>query len=129
MMTGTDRYRFREGAVTDARQSSADDAATDAPKPADSPGPAKTSSPDDGQKNQTKPRLAIVAAILVIGAVAFVWARHILPKEPPANSYATYQVKIREGRSPGGRPVESFNFERQSDGTIKIDWTYEPGFT
>jgi hypothetical protein len=128
MMTGTDRHPFREGAVTDARPSSADDAATNVRKPAASPTPEKSSS-DARQKNQTKPRLAIVAAILVIGAVAFVWARNILPKEPPVNSYATYQVTIKEGGSPGGRPVESFNFERQSNGTIKINWTYSPGFT
>jgi hypothetical protein len=113
--------------VTDARPSSAEDADSNVGKSVAPPTSGESSS-EARKKNQAIPRLGIVAIILVVGAVAFVWARHILPKEPPVKSYATYQINIKEGGSPGGKPMEFFNFERQSHGRIKINWTYNPVF-
>jgi hypothetical protein len=113
--------------VTEAKQSSGDDASTEVGTPT-GPLTCSSSSSGDHHKSQTVRRLVIIAVLLVIGVVAFEWANGVYPAGPPT-TYSAYQVYIHEGGSPGGRPKETFTFERQPDGTIKINWTITSSFT
>jgi hypothetical protein len=113
--------------MTEAKQSSGDDAPTEVGTPT-GPLTCSSSSSGDHHKSQTVRRLVIIAVLLVIGVVAFEWANGVYPAGPPT-TYSAYQVYIHEGGSPGGRPKETFTFERQPDGTIKINWTITSSFT
>jgi hypothetical protein len=113
--------------VTEAKQSSGDDASTEVGTPT-GPLTCSSSSSGDHHKSQTVRRLVIIAVLLVIGIVAFEWANGVYPAGSPT-TYSAYQVYIHEGGSPGGRPKETFTFERQPDGTIKINWTITSSFT
>ena len=113
--------------MTEAKQSSGDDASTEVGTPT-GPLTCSSSSSGDHHKSQTVRRLVIIAVLLVIGVVAFEWANGVYPAGPPT-TYSAYQVYIHEGGSPGGRPKETFTFERQPDGTIKINWTITSSFT
>jgi hypothetical protein len=113
--------------LTEAKQSSGDDASTEVGTPT-GPLTCSSSSSGDHHKSQTVRRLVIIAVLLVIGVVAFEWANGVYPAGPPT-TYSAYQVYIHEGGSPGGRPKETFTFERQPDGTIKINWTITSSFT
>jgi hypothetical protein len=77
---------------------------------------------------QTVRRLITIAVILVIGVVAYEWARHLLPNERVINSYSSYTINIQEGGSAGASPEESFTFGQRPGGTISISWKYQPEF-
>jgi hypothetical protein len=116
--------------MTDAKQSSEDDASTDAGTPTESPTPSPPSSGDHDTsrtvrwlRSKAARRLLIIAAILAIGVVAFLWGRKLYPTEQAITSPPSYSISIRGGGTQGAVPGEFLSFKRQPDGTIEIQST------
>lgn len=123
--------------MTDAKQPSEHDASTDVGTPTGPPAPSSPSSEDHDTSRTVRPlrktvhmlrsmtarRLLIIAAILAVGVVAFLWGRKLYPAEQPITSLPSYSINIQEGGATGAIPGEFLSFRRQSDGAIEIQST------
>lgn len=115
--------------MTDSKQSSEDDGFSTEVRTPTGPPTLSLSFSVDHDTNRTARRVVLIAATLAIGFAAFLWGRAVFPTVPAITSIPSYSVSIQEGGSPGALGEEFLNFERQSDGTIKIQSTPKIGFT
>lgn len=115
--------------MTDSKQPSEDDASSTEVRIPTGPPTLSLSFSVDHDTNRTVRRVVLIAATLAIGFAAFLWGRAVFPTVPAITSVPSYSVSIQEGGSPGALGEEFINFERQSDGTIKIQSTPKIGFT